>query len=113
MSRVGAHLFSVTIDLATPPPLGPSSPDQSTQVEHIDDRLSVCAKLLMVDLLHTCRKWVVWLWWGCDGMSLCAFWCCPVHCLWTFPGEWASLRSRVVLLWVCSGPSLLAKLPVR
>ena len=34
------------------------------------------------------------------------------HCLWIsggqskFVGEWASLRNRMVLLWVCSGPSL-------
>ena len=29
-----------------------------------------------------------------------------------FLGEWASLRNRIVLLLVCSGPSLPAQLPV-
>ena len=35
-----------------------------TQVEW-----SQCERLLIVDLLHLCRKWVVWLWWVHDGMS--------------------------------------------
>ena len=35
----------------------------------LEERLSVCERLLIMDLLHPCKKWVVWLWWGCGGMS--------------------------------------------
>ena len=38
-------------------------------------------------------------WWASGGRS-------------KFIGEWSSLRKRMVLLWACSGPSLLAQLPV-
>ena len=71
-----------------------------------------------VDLLHPRRKWVVWLWWGyvidlivcllvltrlCFTIGI--FCGLPVCFRWSkFLGEWASLRNRMVLLWVCPVP---------
>ena len=84
--------------------------------------------------LEDVRLLIVWRWIcstnvvsglcaGCGGMSLCDFWCCPgcavlvvlfVDGLWVVSlGECASLRNRMVLLWVCSGPSLLTHLLVQ
>ena len=78
-----------------------------------------------VDLFHPLRKWVV-----CDyggGVVEChRRHCMPFgvdkavlyywHCLWASGGrskfleEWASLRNRMVVLWACFGPSLMAQL---
>ena len=76
-------------------------------------------------LCGPCRKLVMWLWWNCGGMpstSLCAFrLCCTIGIVdfqWASGGrsknlgEWAYLRNRMVLFWVCSGPSLPAQLLV-
>ena len=60
-----------------------------------------------MDLLHPRRKWDLWLWLGCGGMSLTSL--CGVdqvvlyywHCLWTS-------KFLGLLGWCCCGLSILA-----
>ena len=52
----------MTFDLHHAPPLARQRPSSSVnEVEDVGGKL--CERLMMVDLLHPSRKWVVWLWW--------------------------------------------------
>ena len=53
--------------------------------------------------LEAVSVWKVVDWrWICSGSGLCGSVALYWHCLWTseFLGEWASLRNRMLLLWV-------------
>ena len=99
---VGAPSLDMTFVPCHAPPLAwqrPSSPVQSVnEVEDpggmvgtvwLEERMSVCERLL----IGICTQ-VVWLWWGCGGMSLTSFVPFGVvqavlycwHCLWTSGG---------------------------
>ena len=82
-----------------------------------EERLSVCERLLVSGGGFAPPTQEV----GCGGMSLFSISCCPVLLALfvdfsggqsKFLGEGASLRNRMVLLWLCFGPSLLVQLLV-
>lgn len=104
-------LVNLTFDLYHTPSIGPSQASSGHRWEAVSV-INDCVEVVLR------RKWVVWLWWN----GICAFWCCWSHCVVLvvlfldfqqasgdqskFHGEWASLRNRMVLLWVCPGTIL-------
>ena len=113
---VGVSLLLVTFDLCSAPStLTLAHPNPSPLVNELEDPGAITGSVWLKESLS-----------ACEGLVIVWRWCCSTH-----PGivcvlmllrlcclsgnvlvvsvkfQWASLRNRMVLFWLCPGPSLL------